>query len=85
MIQAIHQRRKGRARRKLLAIPLRLFPAIRLKRTSSRVTTAANWVAERLINGYTAPAYIPKSLSFDLKSTRRAWSSMLAIRIHLKW
>lgn len=85
MIQAIQQRRKDRARRKLLKIPLRLFPVIRLKRTSSRVTTAASWVAEQLINGYAAPAHIPKSLSFDLKSTRRLWSSMLAIRIRLKW
>jgi len=85
MIQAIQQRRKDRARRKLLTMPLRLFPAKQLKRTWPRVATAAGQVAECLINVYTAPVHIPKALSFDLKSTRRACSSMLAVRIRLKW
>lgn len=85
MIQAIQQMRKERTRRKLLTMSLRLFPAKQLKRTYPRVTTAAGWVAECLINAYATPVHIPKALSFDLKSTRRAWSSVLAIRIRLKW
>jgi hypothetical protein len=84
MIQAIHQRRKDRAR-KLLTMPLCFFPAKQLKRTRPRLTTAAVLAVEHLINAYAAPVHIPKTLSFDLKSTRRAWSSMLAISIRLKW
>ena len=84
MIQAIHQWRIKRARRKLLTLPLRLLPTGRLKPSRPRATTAAVLAVANLINAYVAPVSIPKELFFDLKSSRRALSSKLSIRIHLK-
>jgi len=85
MIQAIRRRQKNWKRNHSLAAPLRWLSAEPVRRAFPLVKTVAEWAVERVISANVARVPVPKAIAFDLNSIRRPWSSVLAIRIRLKW